>query len=235
VGSENLFKKRKALNTSQLGRKYAIKTSKETVLIVCEGSKTEPLYLDSLLRHFGLQQRVDRKEIAVDDRKTGLDPSRLVQRAIELFDAEQTKGFTYDRVYCVFDKDCHTKYESACQTINNQPLKKRRSKMYSITSVPCFEIWLLFHYTDSSAPFHASDSRSVCDQVIVKLKKSDPSFANYEKGDVNTFEYTINKIGTARINAERIWDQIAANGENPSTKIFQLVDDLEEIAEPENT
>lgn len=226
MGSEDLFKKRQALRTSQLSRKQAAKSSKETVLIVCEGSKTEPHYLDSLLIHLGLQSRVDRKEVMVDSRKTGLDPSRLVDRAIKLFDDKQAEGFTYDRVYCVFDKDCHTKYESACHKIKNQPLKKKRSTMYAITSVPCFEVWLLFHFTDSSAPFHASGSRSVCDQVIARLKTF-KCFINYQKGDLDAFEKIKDKLGTARINAMKIWEQMDSNGDNPSTLVFQLIDHLE--------
>jgi hypothetical protein len=44
MGSDNLFHKRKARQIESLRRKKARRASYETVLIVCEGEKTEPNY-----------------------------------------------------------------------------------------------------------------------------------------------------------------------------------------------
>lgn len=236
MGSEDLFKKRKAAQTSQLQRRKANKTGKETVLIVCEGQKTEPVYLNALLCELNLQQRVSLGEILVDDRKTGLDPSKLVERAIRLFFDKRDNGMTYDRVYCVFDKDCHTEYESACRKIKEQPLREKRNgkarqlaEMIGITSVPCFEVWLLFHFTDSSAPFYGSGNKTPCDQVIAKLKTYN-GFENYQKRAPDAFEKTKDKLETALTHAKRIWKQVSNNGDNPSTRIFELVTHLKEQA-----
>jgi len=236
VGSEDLFKKRKAALASQLRRREANKTGKETVLIVCEGQKTEPVYLNALLRQLNLQQRVRLGEILVDDRKNGLDPSKLVERAIQLFFDKRAEGMTYDRVYCVFDKDCHTEYGSACNKINEQPLRETRNgetrqlaEMIAITSVPCFEVWLLLHFTDSSAPFYGSGNKTPCDHVIAKLKTY-KGFENYQKRAPDAFEKTKDKLETALTHAKRIWKQIPHNGDNPSTRIFELVTYLKEQA-----
>jgi len=40
-----------------------------------------------------------------------------------------------------------------------------------------------------------------------------------------------NQIGTARSNAKRIWDKRDTNGDNPSTQVFELINDLEKMAE----
>lgn len=232
MGSEDRFKKRKAAQAAQLKRQHAKKSGKDTILIVCEGAKTEPIYFRVLLRHFELQDRVRSEEILVDDRGTGLDPSKLLEHAKKLFFDKRNEGMTYDRIYCVFDKDCHAKYAEACKAIDGQPLSEKRggkeskterlAEMTAITSVPCFEVWLLFHFTNSSAPFHASGKKTPCEQVIDKLSKY-PGFKNYKKGAGNAFENTKDDLDTALANAEKIWWQKDTNGDNPSTRVFELV------------
>jgi len=48
MGSDDLFHKRKAKNAQQLARRKARRAPYAKVLIVCEGEKTEPLYLNDL-------------------------------------------------------------------------------------------------------------------------------------------------------------------------------------------
>ena len=51
-----------------------------------------------------------------------------------------------DKVFCVFDRDCHTSYKSALDKIkNHKPNRHAKSKpiYQAIISSPCFEIWLL--------------------------------------------------------------------------------------------
>jgi hypothetical protein len=236
MGKDDLFKKRKAIRTAQLRRKEAMRTGKETVLIICEGEKTEPNYFKALLRYLSLDNRLRLGEILVDDRKSGLDPSRLAEYAKKLFFDKRDQGITYDRVYCVFDRDCHTRYAAACKEIDGQPLTEKRAgkirrlaEMTAITSLPCFEVWLLFHFVQSSAPFSASGKRTPCERVVDKLVEY-PGFEHYRKGDGKAFENTRDKLETAMKNAERIWNQKAANGDNPSTRVFELVAYLKQQA-----
>ena len=48
MGSDDLHKKRKALTLKQKQRKIGVRKPYDRVLIVCEGSKTEPLYFKAL-------------------------------------------------------------------------------------------------------------------------------------------------------------------------------------------
>ncbi len=52
LGTDDLFHKRKAKVTNDLNRKQAIKRTYEKILIVCEGSKTEPNYFAEAVAHF---------------------------------------------------------------------------------------------------------------------------------------------------------------------------------------
>ena len=49
MGSEDLFKKRKAKRLSDYQRKKAYRQPYERILIVCEGEKTEPFYFNMTL------------------------------------------------------------------------------------------------------------------------------------------------------------------------------------------
>ncbi len=229
MGSEDLFKKRKAAGAERLHRNKIGKAGKETALIVCEDSKAEPTYFKALLRDLGLGNRVRLGDIRVDDRKQGLEPSKLLDRAIDLFWERRASGATYDHVYCVFDKDCHTNYEPTRQRIERQPLREKRgdatlrlATMTAITSVPCFEVWLLLHFTSSPPSCHGSGRKSPCDQVLDEFKRY-PELSNYQKNDPRTYEKTKGKLEIALANAERIWKQKEAKGDNPSTRVFELV------------
>lgn len=48
MGSDDLFNKRKAKGAKDLARKKSKREAYEKVLIVCEGSKTEPYYFEDI-------------------------------------------------------------------------------------------------------------------------------------------------------------------------------------------
>ena len=148
----------------------------DSVLIVCEGSKSEPNYLRALC--------VDQQLSAVNVRvvaSPGSDPMSVVNYALgEVAKAVRDK-LPYDRVYCVFDRDGHSNYDQAIATIKNSTAGKQGAA-FAITSLPCFEVWVLLHFTYSDAPFGASGGRSSCDNVIRKIKEH---FPEYSKGHTN--------------------------------------------------
>lgn len=45
MGSDDLFKKRKVRKARDISRRIAKRSENKKILIVCEGQKTEPLYL----------------------------------------------------------------------------------------------------------------------------------------------------------------------------------------------
>lgn len=58
MGSDDLFKKRKARKLRDISRKKRTRELYKRVLIVCEGQKTEPLYFNSLREEYRLQQLI---------------------------------------------------------------------------------------------------------------------------------------------------------------------------------
>lgn len=74
-------------------------------MIVCEGTKSEPRYLEDLK----IFHRLAATNITVDG--TGSDPGSVVKEAKRIQDRERHK---FDRVFCVFDRDEHDTFATAC-------------------------------------------------------------------------------------------------------------------------
>ena len=79
------------------------------------------------------------------------------------------KGQEFDRIFCVFDRDGHQNYQQALDKIAGSPMGKK-GKLQAITSVPCFEIWILLHFGYSTAPFVKTGNKSACDKVVYALR-----------------------------------------------------------------
>ncbi len=177
MGSDDLFYKRKTKTAQAHGRKKAKQASYDRVLIVCEGQKTEPNYFMGLRRALGLNPA----NVVIDDRKNGLDPKKLVEYALELY----KKDSDFNDVFCVFDKDKHTTYAAALDKIKATRMKPG-TKLHPITSIPCFEVWILLHFDYSTAPFEAAGHDSNCALVIRELRKAG-RIPEYEKGSLNVY------------------------------------------------
>ena len=218
MGTDDLFHKRKSREAESLRRQAAKRAPYDVVLIVCEGAKTEPYYFKGLREHL----RLNNANIVITDKKTGTDPLSVVNLAIKEFN----KDPYYDRVYCVFDKDKHTTYPAALEKIRSTP-RLKKATLHAIISVPCFEIWLLLHFTYTTRSFSAAGDVSNCDLVETELKKH---ITGYQKGSRNIFELVKDKLDNAITHAKRLDAFHQTSGtDNPSTKVHELVEYLQDL------
>ena len=193
-------------------RKEAIRESYDVVLIVCEGRKTEPEYLKGLQR----SSRLSNANITILP-GDGTDPVSIVKHALKLY--RQADG-AYDRVFCVFDRDGHVNYQQALDQVAKSPLGKK-GKLVAITSVPCFEFWVLLHFEYTAAPFTAVGGKSACEKVIEKVRAH---FPEYQKAMVGVFENLLPRADTAITRAQSLAQHNLATGtSNPATKVHELV------------
>jgi hypothetical protein len=214
MGTDDLFHKRKARLAESYRREKAKQAPYERILIVCEGKKTEPHYFRGLCQDL----RLNPVNVVIEDRKSGLDPKSLVAFAIET--SKKDKG--YDRVYCVFDKDKHVSYTAALDKIRAKRLAGGAT-LHAITSVPCFEIWFLLHFTYTARPFSAAGDDSNCTLVIKGLDRKG-RIRGYEKGSKDIFNVLSDKTETAIRNAEKLENfHKTSQTDNPSTKVHELV------------
>ena len=219
MGTDDLFRKRKARNTKTLSRQREMRESYDKVLIVCEGEKTEPHYITALRDHFGLAQA----NIKIDP-KSDSSPTSVVAYAKELIAANKTDPF--DHAYCVIDRDRHSDFQKALDQVAG--FRSKDTDLHVIVSNPCFEYWILLHFVYTTKAFGASGD-SPCQELISnELKKYIP---NYAKGDASVMTDLIsNQLGIALANSKRSYNEAIKNGiDNPKTEMHILVEYLKNL------
>lgn len=223
MGTDDLHHKRKARASEQLQRQQRERARNNRYLIVCEGTKTEPHYLQELLNDLRIRPTMVRV-----DPNDGTSPDRVVAHALTLYDEDAVAGDAFDRVYCVFDRDNHTTFNAAVQ--RTRDLAADGKPFVAITSTPCFEVWLLLHFGYTDQPFHAAGKKSVGGQVVAALKKK-PRFAKYDKGQKGVYVQLKPKLTDALTHAERLREHGAKTGSlNPATDVDALVKAIQALA-----
>lgn len=191
-------------------RRGPIREPYDFVLIVCEGSKTEPNYFAGLRTAYSLSNA--NIEILHGG---ATDPKSIVGFALAKMGQEG-----YDRAFCVFDRDGHQTFDEALGIVSSSA-EGKANRLAAITSWPCFEIWLLLHFTYSAAPYTATGGRSAGDKVLAEVLKH---ITNYQKGQKGLFEALAPRLGNAIMNALRLEKQNKTTGtDNPHTRMHHLI------------
>ncbi len=219
MGTENLFHRRKAKQIRELARNKAKRNSYAKILIVCEGSKTEPNYFNELKDHLVL---CSTNIIITGD--CGSNPMSVFSHGLDEYKIKNNFGDPFDKVFFVFDKDTHPDYQ---ETINTIKSAKPKNTFIPITSVPCFEYWILLHFVYTTKPYKNVGDNSCCDELINELQKY---LSNYKKGDRSVFKLILPSLSQAKIYAAKAMHESGQNNnDNPSTKVYELVEYLESI------
>ncbi len=207
-----------------LKRKVAMRGLYERVLIVCEGEKTEPNYINEIRAHYKLHTA----NVLVRASELGTAPIQVVKYAEQLFlegdSHHKLEAREFDRVFAVFDRDDHLSYQEAlayCQQATHLKNNERQTvPLFAIPSVPCFELWLLLHFEDVLAPLHR-------DEIYKRLRIHLPE---YDKGSSGYWLQTMQQLPHAYRRASRLAEiHQPEDGIQPWTGIAQLVRYLVEL------
>jgi RloB-like protein len=218
MGTDNLFHRRKQRDATSLKRKRARRAPYDRVLVVCEGAKTEP----NDFREIRHTYRLSTANIDICGKECGSDPLSVIKYAIKKFREDPD----YNRVYCVIDRDKHATFDAALDMLHQTSLGK--SIIFrAITSVPCFEFWLLLHYGYTTRQFCAPGNASNCELVVAELNK-EGRIPGYSKGARNIFSLTKNKLPDAIKHAKQLQqhNRTTETG-NPATNIHELIEYLQ--------
>jgi hypothetical protein len=170
------------------------KTMRPNYFVFCEGD-TEVAYVDLLRAHYRLP-------IHIIAKKTLLNiTSALIERCKSIY--IQTK---VDHTYLMYDLDVTTMLERL-QKIPNAIL---------LCSNPCFELWLLLHYTDQRKEL---TSEECVNRLCTFIKQ-------YKKGTLpkDAKSHLLEKIPTAMDRAKNLTAH-----KNPSTTVYNLIEDLDKL------
>ena len=118
---------------------------KPLIFIVCEGrNKTERTYFG----HFNTRKAPFNLHI---ENSEATDIASMAKKAADIFIENQLDPELGDKVYCLVDLDLEQcKYEKYAKA------KKKYKNIEIIPSNPCFEIWLLYYFTEAPKVVHSS-------------------------------------------------------------------------------
>lgn len=216
MGRDNSPKERQR---RQLERKHNQRASYDRILIVSEGSRTEPNYFDEIRAVY----RLHTANVIVRPSESGTAPIHVVRYAKELFEGgdrhRRIQARAFEQVFAVFDRDDHDSYFDALSLAASLDGKLRNDvrqqvRFRAIASVPSFELWLLLHYEDIRAPLHR-------DEVLRRLRQN---FPDYIKGTDKAFASTRDRLGIATQRAEALASRFTAHSApEPFTAVVELV------------
>lgn len=223
--SDKLHQRRKSARDFK--RKQPSIEPQKRILIVCEGEVTEVDYFENV-RSISNLSNVD---IEICGKECGSSPTSVVKFALDRSKVEGPQDLGgYDKVFCVFDRDSHPDFERAKGQIiaANKPRSTfRGGSIEAIWSVPCFEVWLVMHFSNSRAPYAASGGLSVGQSVTRALRAHSP-FESFEKRlNAEQLKALNAHHATAMKHAKAAYADYQETGEpNPSTNIFILITEI---------
>lgn len=136
-----MTKRSREADARPLKRKIGTRQPKKTLVVFCEGEKTEPQYLEALKR-----QRDVRDVAAVDLRieigHGGPVPQTLVSRAIDARSRAVAEEAEIDEFWCVFDVEWPENHPGLSDAIR----QAGENDVHLAITNPCFELWLILHF-----------------------------------------------------------------------------------------
>ena len=213
-------RRKKGRSQNSLRRLPGKRQPRSHILIICEGSETEPNYFKALRREL----RLSSVEVEIEGKSHASAPIRVVDFALQrknerAREAKRSNFLTeYDEVWCVIDVE----NPANNATFNIAVQKAKREYLDIAVSNPAFEYWYLLHYEETSKVF--SDGQEL--KRALKIHVSDYN----ESKDMFTELYPKTELALER--AKRILINHLNNEPfpNPSTFVFKLVERLKSLA-----
>ncbi len=230
MGSDDLFRKEKSRKKQKKQRNK--RKLKDSILIICEGEKTEPLYF----KGFPVAG------VKVEVQGTGRNTLSLIEEAEKRWrNLAETNQEYYENLWCVMDRDSFPddNYDNAFAKIEALEKKFRKKKYrkhmaHNFTaqiaySNEAFELWYILHFSYLTTGIHRSQYEKMLSKHLGHpYKKNSPEMyrvlRNLEKNtDTNQgIKFAIN-------NAQKLREGIPdheIHKKNPSTTVDLLVQEL---------
>lgn len=217
--ADQLFKK---CREARKNREIAFRKQRsETWLFVCEGTKTEPNYLNSLIKYSNSLS--EESPIMVDIKGVGRNTETLVKCVEDFFEYtdeynSKKKGIPYSQTFVLFDKDSFNPSQF------NNAIKMAEVRGYlPIWSNECFELWYLLHYVY----YHSNNGRQAYFDKLSELLGE-----KYDKADdVFSLIHSSKRLKQAMDYSRKLDAQLAsektASKKVPCMQMFKLIEEIE--------
>jgi len=137
-----------------LRRRVATRQPRKTLLIFCEGRRTEPEYLEALKRQPSVRD-VAAVDLRVETGQGGSVPKTLVALAIAARRKAIAEEGEIDEFWCVFDVEWPRNHPDLKHAVE----QARQGGIELAISNPCFELWLILHFQDQGAWLDNDEAR----------------------------------------------------------------------------
>ena len=132
---------RRRRSPKPLRRTTGIRPPRKTLLVFCEGARTEPEYLEALRREPAVRETAS-VDIRIDADSAGFTPLGLVRRAIAARARAHAEDSEIDEVWCVFDVEWPKNHPGLLEA---EKLADSHGINLAVSN-PCFEVWLVLHF-----------------------------------------------------------------------------------------
>lgn len=209
-------------------RRQGNRPKRRSILIVCEGERTEPNYFEAFRRRL-LGGEGDRVFVAgVGDNTVG-----LVEKAREIVE-KRLRGDAppFYHVWIVFDKDefPDDRFDRAVQMIQTEDAgfkANARPHWHAAWSNEAFELWYLLHFQDTlGGPIGRND---LCRMLSDRFRSDLGVAEGYQKNSVGVFALLESRMTDAIVRARRAFSLCEGrppHASNPATRMFELVEQL---------
>ena len=199
-------------------RPFEVRPIRERILIVCEGSKTEPNYFESIK---GVLPQQIANVIDVDGQ--GYNTQSLVNRARTLRADAADTDYPYDEVWVVFDRDSFSP-----DAFDNAIHSAEAAVMKAAWSNEAFELWYILHFEARQTGMSRTEYKAC---LTGHLKSA------YQKNDPDMYAKLARhgqepQAMQRAIRLRQVHADVPDHQANPCTRVDELVSRLNAFRRP---
>jgi hypothetical protein len=200
-------------------RAVGFREERQRILIVCEGTKTEPNYFKAIRR------QLPPNLATVEIHGEGANTLSLVAKAREIRDSSEKGDYPFDQVWIVFDKDSFE-----LDNFDNAIKRAEADKMRCARSNEAFEFWYILHFNYRDTGMSRNEYQKKLNEMMGEpyRKNSDDMYNKLarlgnQKRAIGWARKLLKDFNERRIPPSR---------SNPCTPVYLLVEELNRFLPP---
>ena len=200
----------------------------ERFLIICEGTKTEPNYFNSIKNK--IEEKYDNKinnRIKLEIRGTGRNTISLLNYAKDILEKNRKQGKEYDHIWLVYDSDDFPidNFDNTAGIIDSMNESQiKPEKWHAAWSNQCIEIWFLLHFNYYNSDIHRSEYYDKLSDIFARA-----GVDKYRKNSEDIFDLLIEygDLDKAISNAKKLckdYEDKTPSKMAPATMVYKLIE-----------